>query len=101
MSIRPVDLQVSLPKSLEITKADNNLSQRPDAQQQEFSELFQRKTEQANKQVIESNETEKSNIDKDGKNNSNEKERKKKKQGSNDTNKKLNKNSSSMYDISV
>lgn len=100
MSIRPVDLQVSIPKSLEIVKTDNNLSHRPDARQQEFSELFQKKAEQSNQQVIQSNETEKSNINKDSKNNKDDNRQKKKKKGSNATNKKLNK-SGSMYDITI
>lgn len=100
MSVRPVDMQVLLPRSLDISKSDNALSHRPDAQQQEFSQLFQKKTEEASKQVIETNKAEKNGIDKDGKNNDRESRQKKKKRNS-AANEKQNKGTSSMYDVSV
>lgn len=101
MSIKPVDMQVILPKSLEVIKADNNLSYRSDAQQQEFSQFFQKKTEGDNKQVLHTNQTEKNNIDRDGRNNNNSKQKKKKESSNNSESKKRNKTSTSMYDITI
>lgn len=104
MSIRPVDMQVILPKSLEVVKADNNLSYRSDAQQQEFSELFQKKTQEVSKQVLHIDKSENNTIDRDReKNNKNNKKKKKKKKNVSliSEEKEENKNSTSMYDITI
>ena len=98
MSLRVAD--VLLPRTLDIAKSDSNSSYRSDAQQQEFAQLFQKKTEEVSKQVIEVNKSEKNSVNKDGKNNDKESKQKKKQRTSN-VKEKQNKGTSSMYDVSI
>lgn len=98
MSIKPVDMQVILPKSTDVIKTNNNLSNRSDYQSQIFSEILQKKNDDKNNQInrLEKSESKKVNRDKEKyKKGKEEDERKEKKKGY------KNKGSTSMYDISI
>ncbi len=98
MSIKPVDMQVILPKSTDVIKTNNNLSNRSDYQSQIFSEILQKKNDDKNNQInrLEKSESKKVNRDKEKyKKGKEEDERKEKKKGH------KNKGSTSMYDISI
>jgi len=68
MSIRPVDLQVMLPRSAEVNRINNNENNRPEAQQQQFAQMLQKKTEQDQQQVVSTFKADKNAVDKDGSN---------------------------------
>ena len=106
MSIRPLDMQVILAKSADVTKVNTTLANNPNAGQQAFSTIMQKQSEESNKQVSQNEFVEQSTINKDGKNATEEDKKKKKKKKTNGNNKsniskgKLNR-STSMYDISL
>jgi|GEM_PF-4944781 len=106
MSLRGVDAQVLLPRSMDISRSESNLSYKSGAEQQQFAEFFQKKTQEISKQVIETSKTDKNNIDKNGKANEDESKQKKKRKA-NATNitsiakQTQNKGTSSMYDVSI
>ena len=67
MSIRPIDLQVSVPRAGEVLK-QTGLGIRSDVAQDEVSQLNQKKNEQAQNQVIKTEKTLQNAVNKDGKN---------------------------------
>ncbi len=73
MSIRPIDLQVTIPKSAELNKSNLNDNNRPDLQQRHFSEQFQKQIDLNQQSVIKSEKSEKNAIK--------DEERRKNKQG--------------------
>lgn len=77
MSIRPVDLQVMLPRSTEVGKIQNNINNRPENQQQLFAQHLQRQVEHDQQHVIQTNKSEKQTVDKDGSNKNKQQARKK------------------------
>lgn len=77
MSIRPVDLQVILPKSPEISQIHNNINNRPENQQQVFAQHLQKQVEHNQQQVLQTNKSEKQNVDKDGSNKNKQQAKKK------------------------
>jgi len=66
MGIRPVDLQVMVQRAPEVNRATNNDGSRAETQNNQFAQSFQKTIEQESKQVINANQAEKSNVDKDG-----------------------------------
>ena len=101
MSIRPVDLQVLIPRSAEINRADQSEARRPDTLHQMFSETLQKKVEHDLNQVLNTNKTEQDGVDKDGSNkNKHERNRKNNKKPAED-NKIRKAMSTSMIDISI
>jgi len=75
MGIRPVDLQVAVHRAAEIARAINSDGSRTG----QFSESLQKVVEQENKQVTLANQSEKVNVDKDGRGQGNGKDGKGKK----------------------
>ena len=67
MSIRPVDLQMAIPRSADVIK-QSGLGMRPDINQEETAKAQQKKDEHAQQQVIKSEKATQSGVDKDGRN---------------------------------
>ena len=65
--IRQVDMQVMLHRAPEINRLTNNDGSRAEGQNNQFAQSFQKAVEQEGKQVANSNQAEKANVDKDGK----------------------------------
>lgn len=98
MSMRPIDFQVTIPRSTEVARI-NNLNQRPDAAQQAFSQEFQKKVAEENRNVHQAAKSEYNKVDKDGRNNQSGgkgKKQKKKKEA-----KPSPKEGTSLYDIRI
>ena len=72
MAIRPIDMQVLLPRSAEILKQDTLASARGGAEQQIFSSILQKKSELDSTRVLQNEAVEHQNVDKDGRGNSGE-----------------------------
>ncbi|MCL2572991.1 MAG: hypothetical protein FWE34_00385 [Defluviitaleaceae bacterium] len=70
MGIRPVDLQAMVQRAPEVNRATNNDGSRAETQNSQFAQSFQKVVEQESKQVVNANQAEKSNVDKDGRGNS-------------------------------
>lgn len=70
MAIRPVDMQVIMPRATEVIKTDANLAIRADVKQQQTAELVQQQVEAAQQQVLRKSEAQKNKLDKDGRNGS-------------------------------
>ena len=66
MGIRPVDLQVMVQRAAEVNRATNNDGSRAETQNNQFAQSFQKVVEQEGKQVVNANQAEKANVDKDG-----------------------------------
>ncbi|MCL2235542.1 MAG: hypothetical protein FWB98_03750 [Defluviitaleaceae bacterium] len=67
MSIRPVDMQVMIQRVPELNRMTNNDGSRQEVQNNQFANQFAKATQDAQKQVIEANEAEKQELDKDSK----------------------------------
>ena len=65
MAIRPVDMQVVMPRASEVIKTDANLAIRPDVKSQETAELVQKQVQAAQQQILRKNEAQKNSINKD------------------------------------
>ncbi len=105
MSIRPIDMQVMVPKTSEISKMQHTEMQKAGADQQQFSEQLNKQILHNQKQVVETNKSEKGIIRKDEnkkKKNENEKKDKKDKDENEkkDTTKK-NMSSTSIFDVKI
>lgn len=103
MSIKPVDFQVSIPRSSEVAKV-GQLTGRGDEAQQVFSQELQKQVKQENNQIINTQKTEYNKIDKDGKNKDRNSQKKQKKDSGDkkkETGKKPQGSSTSLYDISI
>jgi len=81
MSIRPVDMQVLLPRSSEVNRITNNDNKGPESQQQQFAQMLTKQAEQAQQQVVSAMRSENPNVDKDGSNKDGREERARKKKG--------------------
>ena len=68
MAIRPVDMQVLMPRATEVIKSDANLAIRADVKSQQTAELVQQQVEAAQQQVLRKDEAQKNKLDKDGRN---------------------------------
>jgi len=66
MGIRPVDLQVMVQRAPELNRATNNDGSRAETQNSQFAQSFQKVVEQEGKQVLEANQAEQTNVNKDG-----------------------------------
>jgi len=65
MNIRPMEMQVLIPKSTEVSRINQNETQRGTIQQQEFAEQLKRNMELRQKQAQQNSETEGRTVDKD------------------------------------
>ena len=73
--LRPVDAQVMLHRAAEVNRVTNNDGSRAETQNQAFAQSLQKVVEQEGKQVVQSNQAEKGDVDKDGKGNKNSRHR--------------------------
>ena len=100
MSIRPVDMQILLPKSTEVNNPNNSKSE---IQQHHFTQHMNKQIEHANQSVIQTSESDhKNNINKDGRNK--EEQSKNKKKGTSKYTAKEDKqkhNSTTMFDVTI
>ena len=64
--LRPVDAQVMLHRMPEVNRVTNNDGSRAENQNQAFAQSLQKAVEQEGKQVVQSNQTEKKDVDKEG-----------------------------------
>jgi len=80
MSIRPVDMQVLLPRSSEVNRITNNDNKGSEAQQQQFAQMLTKQAEHEQQQIISAFRSENPTVDKDG-SNKNGREGNKKKKG--------------------
>ena len=64
--LRPVDAQVMLHRAAEVNRVTNNDGSRAETQNQAFAQSLQKVVEQEGKQVVQSNQAEKGDVDKDG-----------------------------------
>ena len=72
MSIRPVDAQILAYRAPEIGRTTNHDGSRAEAQNNQFSNSFQKLVEQQKNQVTDTNKAEHSGVDKDGRKGGNE-----------------------------
>ena len=77
-TIRPVDMQVMIQRTQEINRTTNNDGSRAEQQSGQFAQHFQRTVDQQTRQVVNSNQAEKSDVDKDGGNGKDKQEQNKK-----------------------
>jgi hypothetical protein len=80
MSIRPVDLQVLLPKSSEMTKVQGADNRNEHLMQQQFAEQLQKEVTTQHQQVLNAQKSDNPNVDKDGRNNSKDDNRRRRRQ---------------------
>ena len=66
MGIRPVDLQLVVQRMPEVNRATNNDGSRAETQNSQFAQSLQKLVEQESKQVVNTNQSEQINVDKDG-----------------------------------
>ena len=66
MSIRPVDFQVMIQRSSEINRLTNNDGSRAEQQNTQHALSFQKTLEQEGKQVVNTSQAERPDVDKDG-----------------------------------
>lgn len=66
MPIGRVDMQVMIHRTAELNRATNNDGSRAEGQNSQFAQSFQKVVEQEGKQVVNTNQAEKANVDKDG-----------------------------------
>jgi hypothetical protein len=59
-------MQVAVQRAPEINRATNNDGSRAETQNSQFAQSFQKMVEQEGKQVVNTNQTEQTNVDKDG-----------------------------------
>lgn len=105
MSIRPIDMQVMIPKTSEIGKTQQAELQKPNSEQMQFSEQIQKHVTQNQQQVPETNKSEKNIIREDeskknqssNKNNKNNKNNKRKNNNEN----KNNSSTTSIFDVKI
>lgn len=102
MSIRPIDMQVMIPKTSEIGKTQQAELQKPNSEQMQFSEQMQKHIVQNQQQVSETNKSEKNIIreDESKKNQSSNKNKKNNKKGNNRENKN-NSSTTSIFDVKI
>ena len=102
MSIRPVDLQVLIPRSAEVNKTESPESRRPEVMNQLFANTLQKRVEQDQQQVLQTYRPEQDAVDKDGSNKNNqEKNKKKNRKTAQELSKTRKATSTSMIDISI
>lgn len=101
MDIRPVDVQMFINKSAQINKNENQ-EQKGNEQFQLFSDHFQKTTQEQQNKTIETNKSEDSQINKDGKNKGQNKNKEKNNSKSKEKDKKNNSGVKlSLFDISI
>ena len=106
MSMRPIDFQGGVSRSAELHKINTNENNRPDVLQQAFAKEVDKQAQREASQVVQTNKSEFNTINADGRgNNSRGQQKKNEKQKDKPKKKqdgiKYNKNSTSMYDISI
>ncbi|MCL1936538.1 MAG: hypothetical protein FWF57_09235 [Defluviitaleaceae bacterium] len=104
MPIRPVDMQVILPKAVDAVKTNNAMAMRNDVKFQDYANEFENRTDLARTQVLKSAEAEQNAVNKDGRNGSNEKQQNSnKKHNTKNSNKKQNRinETNSIFDFEV
>ena len=71
MALRPIDLNLNVQHASDMARAggNNNLNARPGTAQQMFAERLEKQTRQLEQQVIKSNQSEKGQIQRDGRGN--------------------------------
>lgn len=99
MSIRPVDLQVMVQKSTEVTKINNNERQHSNAQG--FTEIMKKEVAVNDQQITHSNKTEHDGIDKNGKGNNSYNSKNKKRNKDSKKEEEPKKKSLSMFDMTI
>ena len=102
MAIRPIDLAQLMPRSTEVSRTEHVDARRPEVMHQQFSETLQKKVDQDQQQVVQTNKAEQDGVDKDGSNkNGQERKKNNSKKAAQDKNKTRKAHSTSMFDISV
>ena len=66
MSIRPVDMQVLLPRAVEVARMAQQDGNRAENQNSQFADQFQKTVNQESKQVVNASQAHEANINKDG-----------------------------------
>ncbi len=69
MSIRPIDLQMTVSRASEVNRVHDTDTSKNQMAQQQFAEKLQKEAVQHEHQVVLTNKTEGRNVDKDGKGN--------------------------------
>lgn len=100
MDIRPVDVQMFINKSSQINKNENQ-EQKGTEQYQLFSDHFQKTTEKQEQKTIETNKSEDSQINKDGKGNGNNSKNKKNKKNNQKDKKTTNNQRLGLFNVSI
>ncbi|HOQ16481.1 MAG TPA: hypothetical protein PLL17_08080 [Defluviitaleaceae bacterium] len=102
MSIRPVDMQVIIPKTTEISKQNQEQTYKGEIQQQEFAQQMEKKIMQHQQQVVNTNKSEYAVNDEGRNKNQNQGNQAKKKKNKNEKDKKSNiSDSNSIIDIRI
>lgn len=101
MPIRPVDMQVMLPKSVEVQKANQNDATRPQVQHQQFAQQIQKNVEHERQTIIQANKPEGGKVDKDGRGPGGDNPHNRRKQNKDEKGKDAQKERTSMLDISI
>ena len=107
MSMRPIDFQVGVSRSTALQKINTNDNNRPDVLQQAFAKEVDKQAQREAGQVLQTNKSEFNAVNADGRGNNSQTQQKKKNAKEKEKSKekqdgiKYNKNSTSMYDISI
>ncbi len=101
MSIRPIDMQVMVQKSAEVSRLNHNESNRPEIAQQQFLDKLHKELTQKDQQVTETNKSEHQNVDKDGRGPGAHHQKSKKEQEKQSQKETQKENSTSMFDVRI
>ncbi len=101
MSIRPVDMQVIVPKTSEIAHLRQIEEAKHGLNQHQFADQMEKGVQRETQTVIQTHKTEKEMINKDGRNNSGSNSKKKDAKKNKDDKKKETKIGSGLFDIKI
>lgn len=102
MSLRPIDVTITLQRAPEATRTQTGENTRPEVAQQQFADRMEREVQHQDRVVIQTNKTEDNRVDRDGKRGgSGENARKKKQQQKDKPASARSGSGDSMFDMSV
>lgn len=101
MSIRPLDMTITVQRTTEINREQTGEHARPEVQQQHAEDKMTRDVQRQEQQVVQTNKTEEGKVDRDGRGNSGGESKKKKRTPREEAKKSAAKANESMFDVSI
>ncbi|MDR3091347.1 MAG: hypothetical protein LBU36_03990 [Clostridiales bacterium] len=102
MAIRPVDLQLLVQQTQEIQKHQPDNGARQNSQNLQFTDMLQKQVQQEQETILQSDKSEKNDVDKDGKNGGNSAKQQKRRNSARERERSKTKAGAlSMFDVSI